>query len=132
MTMQLGYLIAYVSEVGTTTEFYDRSFGLAVRFAHESGQYTELETGSTVLAFAEDGFAASNNGIEHRRSSLDHGPPGVSITLIVDDVDQAWHRAIDAGAIPISEPTIKPWGQTVGHVRDNNGLLVELATPVAH
>jgi lactoylglutathione lyase len=131
VTTQMGYLIVYVSDVNATTAFYERSFGLAVRFAHESGQYTELETGSTVLAFAEDDFAASNNGIEHRRSSIDHAPAGVSITLIVDDVDAAWHRAIDAGAIPTSEPTIKPWGQTVSHVRDNNGLLVELATPVS-
>jgi lactoylglutathione lyase len=30
----------------------------------------------------------------------------------------------------VMKPTVKPWGQTVAYVRDLNGTLVELGTPV--
>jgi len=30
----------------------------------------------------------------------------------------------------VSEPETKPWGQTVAYVRDRNGFLVELCSPM--
>ena len=39
--------------------------------------------------------------------------------------------AVDAGANLYAEPVEKPWGQTVAYLRDPNGILIELATPVA-
>lgn len=36
----------------------------------------------------------------------------------------------EAGAIVVKEPTQKPWGQTVGYVRDLNGFLVGVCTAV--
>ena len=49
--MQLGYTILYVPDVPATLKFYEAAFGLTTRFLHESGDYGELETGSTALAF---------------------------------------------------------------------------------
>ena len=57
-------------------------------------------------------------------------PPGVSITLVTDDVAGAMNRAIDAGATPYVDVHEMPWGQTVAYVRDADGVLVELATPM--
>jgi len=50
--MQLGYTILYVPDVPATLKFYEAAFGLTTRFLHESGDYGELETGSTALAFS--------------------------------------------------------------------------------
>jgi catechol 2,3-dioxygenase-like lactoylglutathione lyase family enzyme len=50
--MQLGYTMLYVPDVPATLKFYEAAFGLATRFLHEDGDYGELETGSTVLAFS--------------------------------------------------------------------------------
>ncbi|MEM6437045.1 MAG: hypothetical protein AAF773_24805 [Cyanobacteria bacterium P01_D01_bin.115] len=36
-----------------------------------------------------------------------------------------------AGAVAVKVPTAKPWGQVVGYVRDLNGCLIEIASPVA-
>jgi lactoylglutathione lyase len=36
-----------------------------------------------------------------------------------------------AGATRYVNPIDKPWGQTVAYVRDANGILIELATPVS-
>jgi len=60
--MKLGYTIIYVADVLATVEFYESAFGLTRRFIHESNLYAELETGSTVLAFAGN-EAAEMNGL---------------------------------------------------------------------
>ena len=39
-------------------------------------------------------------------------------------------RRFAAGAIVVAPPTTKPWGQTVAYVRDLEGMLVEICTPV--
>lgn len=54
--MKLGYVILYVADVGQTVDFYEAAFGLKRRFVHESGQYAELETGATALAFVHEAF----------------------------------------------------------------------------
>jgi catechol 2,3-dioxygenase-like lactoylglutathione lyase family enzyme len=45
--MQLGYTIIYVPDVATSLDFWQRAFGLRLRFVHDSGTYGELDTGAT-------------------------------------------------------------------------------------
>ena len=58
--MQFGYAILYVSDVEASLDFYERALGQRRRFLHESGQYAELDTGDTALAFAAHELAAAN------------------------------------------------------------------------
>ncbi|MGB2693109.1 MAG: VOC family protein, partial [Thermodesulfobacteriota bacterium] len=55
--MKLGYTILYVNNVEKTIEFYKKTFGLKKLFLHESGDYGELDTGDTKLAFASHSLA---------------------------------------------------------------------------
>lgn len=41
--MKYGYTIVYVDSVAETLAFYEKAFGFATRFLHESGQYGELD-----------------------------------------------------------------------------------------
>lgn len=50
--MEFGYTIVYVSSVADALSFYRDAFGFEIRFLHDSGDYGELNTGETVLAFA--------------------------------------------------------------------------------
>src|SRR5215472_6973224 len=59
VNMKLGYVIIYVPDVAATVAFYERAFGVTRRFAHESGQYAEMETGATALAFAAEELVSS-------------------------------------------------------------------------
>ena len=126
--MKLGYVIVYVPNVSATVAFWERAFGLQRGFVHESGTYAELETGSTALAFVAESMIAET--MKFRRMRPGDDPPGVEVGLVTDDVAAAWKRALEAGATPFVEPVVKPWGQTVAYVRDANGALVELCTPV--
>lgn len=50
--IRFGYTILYVSDVKSTLEFYETTFGIKSRLLTEEGDYGELETGETVFAFA--------------------------------------------------------------------------------
>lgn len=129
--MKLGYTILYVPDVKHAVVFYEDAFGLSRRFVHESGDYAEMETGTTTLAFASDDLASSNFDAEYRPANPDALPPAFEIAFVTDDVTGAFERAIEAGAAALAEPKEKPWGQVVSYVRDLNGVIVELCTPVS-
>jgi len=50
--MQFKYTIFYVDDVNETLDFYIKAFGLKLKMLHQSGEYAELDTGSTTLSFA--------------------------------------------------------------------------------
>lgn len=127
--MNLGYVILYVADVETTINFYQQAFHLKLSFFHDSKEYAELDTGNTKLAFVAEKLAESN-GVKFTENNLQKPAAGFEIALVCDDVAQAYEVACQAGALAIVEPRQKPWGKTVAFVRDINGILVELCTPI--
>jgi catechol 2,3-dioxygenase-like lactoylglutathione lyase family enzyme len=128
--MKFAYTIVYVPDVAASLAFFEKAFGFACRFLHESGAYGELETGATALAFASlemgemhfpDGFVAASASVK---------PLGVEVAFVTDDVAAAHTRAVAAGATDILPPEPKPWGQVVSYVRCPDGTLVELCSPM--
>ena len=128
--MKLGYTIIYVPSVKSSLEFFRQAFGLEQRFLHESGDYGELETGETTLAFASHELGATNFPEGHVRASESKQPLGMEIALVTDTVQQAHKSALAHGATELSAPATKPWGQTVSYVRAPDGTLIELCTPI--
>jgi lactoylglutathione lyase len=128
--MRFGYTILYVRDVSASLDFYERAFGQRRRFLHESGQYAELETGGTALAFAAVELAASNLPTEFRPAPAGESAPAFEVCFVSDDVGGAFERAVREGAQPVTAPQTKPWGQDVAYVRDPDGTLVEIASPV--
>ncbi|MEZ5225519.1 MAG: VOC family protein [Acidimicrobiales bacterium] len=133
MTAQFGYTIFYVDDVAATLDFFTAAFDIPQRFVSPDGDYGELITGETTLSFAANELAGTNldkaGGFTPLRPS--DPPVGASITLITDEVDATVERALAHGATRYTATADKPWGQTVAYVRDANGILLEIATPVA-
>jgi lactoylglutathione lyase len=125
--MRFGYTILYVRNVGASVELYERAFGQRRRFVHESGEYAELDTGTTTLALASHGLAAANLGDAFRPA--EPGASAFEVCFVTDDVSAAYERAVREGAEPVTAPQTKPWGQDVAFVRDADGNLIELASP---
>lgn len=126
--MHLGYIIIYVTDVPMTIAFYEKAFELKLRFMHESSQYAEMETGQTILAFANEDFVMASHQFRPNRQK--EQAAGVEIAFVVENVEKQFKRAIDSGAIEILKPAQKPWGQIVSYVRDNNGFIVEICNAV--
>lgn len=129
--MKFGYTIVYVPSVADTLDFYAKAFGFQIRFIHESGQYGELESGSTTLAFASTALGEMNLGSHFVPVSASATPAGIELAFVTEDVASAYAKAIAAGAAALRAPEQKPWGQVVAWVRAQEGTLVELCSPVA-
>jgi lactoylglutathione lyase len=130
--MRFGYTILYVEDVAASVAFYERAFGQTRSFVHESGQYGELGTGATALAFASHELAALNLPGAHRLPDADSATPtNFEICFVTEDVQAGYARALEGGAETVSPPQTKPWGQDVAYVRDPDGNLVEIASPVS-
>ena len=128
--MKLGYTIIYVPSVESSLRFFGQAFGLQQKFLHDSGDYGELNTGETTLAFASHQLGAMNFPEGHVKASDSKQPLGVEIALVTTDVHAAHKSALVYGATELSAPAQKPWGQVVSYIRAPDGSLVELCTPV--
>jgi uncharacterized glyoxalase superfamily protein PhnB len=127
--MQLGYTILYVPDVAAAVAFYENAFGLSQRFIDDSGQYAEMETGATALAFAHESMAAAN-GLPIQGAALAGRAPPMELAFVSETPEAAFDRAVAHGASPIVAVEEKPWGQRVGHLRDPNGFIVEICSPM--
>jgi lactoylglutathione lyase len=129
--MKLGYAILYVESVAKTIGFYEKAFGLQRAMLTESQEYGEVSTGSTKLAFAANSFVKKLTGVPFEAAAPDKPAPPVELGLVTDAVDADFERAVAAGAVIVKRPERKPWGQQVGYVRDNNGFLIEICSPMS-
>ena len=84
--MKFGYTIIYVPSVADALAFYEEAFGFQVRFLHESGQYGELESGSTTLAFASHALGEMNFGDNFLPVSATTTPLGIELAFFTEDV----------------------------------------------
>jgi len=126
--MQLRYVILYVADVGATMDFYAQAFGLDVRFLHEGGDYGEMATGDTRLAFSSIALMQS---LGKEVASAPPERPSFELAFATEDVPAALDRALSAGAALVQGATQMPWGQTISYVRAPEGTLVEICTPTA-
>ena len=125
--MRLKYTILYVENVPETLSFYERAFGLKRRMLHESGDYGELDTGTTTLSFSSLKLM-TDLGKSPAKAKLQS--PRFEIAFETDDVQDALTRALEAGAELVQELRKEPWGQTTSYVTDMNGFLIEICSPV--
>jgi len=128
--IKFAYTILYVRDVTKTIAFYEKAFDLQRKFITPDRSYGELITGATTLSFAELKLAASNLKNGFTESDTERKPFAMEIAFATTDVEGTYKKAIMAGATEETPATVKPHGQTVAYVRDPNGFLVEICTPM--
>ena len=99
--MKFGYTIVYVPSVADALSFYRDAFGFETRFLHDSGQYGELNTGETILAFASHAMGEMNLEGHYQKADPNAEPLGIELAFVADDVTSAYIKAIKAGAVAI-------------------------------
>lgn len=129
--IKFGYTIQYVNDVEQTVAFYETAFGFSRKFITPEQDYAELITGETTLAFAS--FELGNTNIKSGfiASSPAEKTLGIEHVFVTDDVQGTTATACENGAVLEEAAKEKPWGQTVAYVRDINGFLIEICTPMA-
>ncbi|RWW48447.1 hypothetical protein BHE74_00045478 [Ensete ventricosum] len=94
-------------------------------------RWGELESGQTTIAFTPLHQRETDERTGAVRTPAREGERGpVEVCFDYADVDAAYKRAVDRGAVPVSPPEVKEWGQKVGYVRDVDGIVVRLGSYV--
>lgn len=104
-----------VADVGTSATFYTTAFDVVFIEAISSLQFGAYRTDRFFLITLEDGEQASSR------------PGGAHFGLLVDDVDTAHRRAVDAGGAEVAAPTDYAWKPRTSCVRDPDGNLIDLS-----
>ena len=125
--MKLKYTILYVENVSKTLNFYKQSFGFQTKMLHESGDYGELDTGETTLAFSSLQLMSDlgKNPIKANPAA-----PVFEIAFETQEVKKWLDQAIKSGAVLVQDIQEETWGQTTSYVSDPNGFLIEICSPV--
>lgn len=130
MDIQYAYTILYVKDVPETMGFYKRAFGFEQKFLAPENDYGELISGSTTIAFASLELGSTNFKRGFEVSKLSEKPFGIELAFTTLEVDKVMENAINNGAEILEESVKKPWGQEVGYLRDLNGFIIEVCTPI--
>jgi uncharacterized glyoxalase superfamily protein PhnB len=115
-----GGVVAYLNVDGAlaAAEFYKKAFGAVVAAqqpADDKGRTMHVHlyiNGSSVML--SDFFP------EHGHAKVT--PQGYSLVLMVDDIDTAFKRAVDAGATALTQPQKMFWGDYFGALKDPYGV----------
>jgi PhnB protein len=120
-----------VDDAAAAIDFYVKAFGATElgRVPHPDGRLVHAAltiNGSTVML--NDDFPDFNGGTSTTPTSLGGTP--VTIHLQVPDVETAFARALDAGAVVVAPLEDQFWGDRYGMVRDPFGHQWSLGQPV--
>jgi PhnB protein len=117
-----------VDDAEAAIDFYRRAFGATeqARMASPDGKiaHAELQIGDSkvMLADAFPQFAV--------KPPKDVGGTTVGIFMYVEDVDEVFRQAVEAGATSTMEPEDQFWGDRFGTVTDPFGHNWQIATHV--
>ena len=128
--IKFAYTILYVNDVEKSIIFYEKAFGFTRKFLTPENDYGELLVGETTWSFASKTLAHSNLKDGFVESNLNDKPFGIEIGFTSDNVEETVKIAIKAGGTLLENPKTKPWGQIVAYIRDIDGFLVEICSPM--
>jgi len=132
MNIIYAYTILYVKDVEKALAFYIHAFGFEQKFLTPEKDYGELISGSTTIAFANIELGESNIKKGFTASNPDDVPFGIELAFTSSDVEKAMQQALENGATILEKLVTKPWGQQVGYVRDIDGFIIELCSPMSN
>lgn len=112
------------SDVERLAAFWEQVTGLPA--ARPASVFAELRTPAGTIAIG----APATIGMLGDAAPVPAQNHSSIIELRVDDVDATWKRIADLGTDIVLEPTNMPWGNRSMILRDPDGGLVNLFTPV--
>ncbi len=122
MFQQVDYIMIVVSDMSRSVTFYRDKLGLPLKF--ETPEWTEFQTGVTILALHGGGAAAEKQGGSHGTKRAG----SCSIGFNVEDVEQTYRELMEKG-VPFVMPPMQREGEGIklAVCLDPDGLPVSFA-----
>lgn len=126
--MRLDGFGLFVEDMGRMIRFYRDVLGFEIRESEDTSNVYLVKDGTLFLLYGRKDF----ENMTSRRYEYIKGLNGhFEIALYVDtfeEVDEAYAKAIAAGAGAVLEPTTEPWGQRTCYISDPEGNLIEIGS----
>ena len=126
--MRLDGFGLFVTDMGKMIRFYRDILGFEIREAEDTKNVYLIKDGTLFMLYGRNDFEK----MTRRRYNYISGLNGhFELALYVDtfaEVDEAFSRAVESGAIPVMEPATEPWGQRTCYIADPEGNLIEIGS----
>ena len=131
--MKLTHIRLLVADYDSCFRFYRDVMGFQPVWGAEGEGYADFKTeGDAILAVCERGIVSSALGTEHLPSP-DNTQDRAMLIFGVDDLHATAAQLRERGAEFVGEPTDHPdWGIRTAHLRDPDGTLIEINSPMPH
>ena len=126
--MRLDGFGLFVEDMAKMIRFYRDVLGFEIREEENTSNVYLLKDGTLFLLYCRKNFEKMTG----RRYEYVRGLNGHSeLALYVDtfeEVDAAYRKAVENGAVPVLEPELEPWGQRTCYIADPEGNLIEIGS----
>ena len=126
--MRLDGVGLFVEDMGAMIRFYRDVLGFEIQEAGDAVNVYLVKDGTLFMLYERKNFEKMTS----RKYEYLKGPNGhFEIALYVDtfaEVDTAYEKAVEKGAVPVLEPTTEPWGQRTCYIADPEGNLIEIGS----
>lgn len=123
--IQTPHFILYVSDQRVSRDFY--TYVLSVNPELDVPGMTEFNLGSCKIGLMPEKSIQKILGNTTPDCSTANGIPRCELYLLVDNTQAYLDRAIDCGAILVSEYSLRDWGHTAAYVLDFDGHVIAFA-----
>lgn len=126
--MKLDGFGLFVEDMAAMIRFYRDVLGFEIREDENTSNVYLIKDGTLFLLYGRRDFEAmTSRKYEYLKGLNGH----FEIALYVDtfeEVDEAYRKAVAAGAGSVLEPTTEPWGQRTCYISDPEGNLIEIGS----
>ncbi len=127
--MKLANTRLLVKDFKTSFLFYRDVMGLVPTFGGEDDVYADLDTGGALLALFQTEMMEAAVGAD---TTLIDGRDKAVLVFEVVDVDKSVRDLQAKGVTFLTQPQDRPdWGIRTAHLRDLEGNLIEIYSPLA-
>lgn len=126
--MRLDGFGLFVEDMAKMIRFYRDVLGFEIKETDITSNVYLVKDNTLFLLYGRKDFEKMTN----RRYDYIKGLNGhFELALYVDtfdEVDVAFKKAVENGAVPVLEPELEPWGQKTCYVADPEGNLIEIGS----
>lgn len=117
-----------VDDMAKIIRFYRDVLGFEIKEEENTKNVYLVKDGTLFLLYGRKDFEKMTN----RRYDYVKGLNGYfELALYVDtfdEVDEAYKKAVENGAVPVLPPELEPWGQRTCYIADPEGNLIEIGS----
>ena len=126
--MKLDGFGLFVDDMPSMIRFYRDVLGFEIKEDENAVNVYLIKDGTLFMLYEKKNFEKmTSRKYEYVKGLNGHFELALYVDTF-DEVDQAFAKAVEKGAVPVLEPTTEPWGQRTCYIADPEGNLIEIGS----